>query len=466
MKKNNLYIFATVLLIIISVISSCQESKNKSETSNSEDTVSSISDDSLYRLIHYRTFQYFWEGAEPNSGMARERLHVDGIYPQNDAHIVTTGGSGFGIMAILSGIEQDFITRKEGFQRLNKIVSFLESADRFHGIFPHWLNGESGKVKPFSKFDDGADGVESAFLFQGLLTVGEYFKEGNKEEKDLVERINKLWAEAEWNWFTKDENVLYWHWSPNVGWKMNHQVRGYNECLIYYILAASSPTYSIDPEVYHEGWARGGDIKSDQVTYGYELPLKSNGAPVYGGPLFWAHYSYLGLDPNGLEDQYANYWKQNKNHTLINRQWCIENPENFEGYGENCWGLTASYTRKEGGETGYKAHAPGRDNGTISPTAALSSIPYTPEYSMETMRGFYDQYGDQLLGPYGFYDAFNPEHDWFIQRYLAIDQGPIAVMMENHKSGLLWKLFMQNEDIQKGLKKLGFKSPHFDDSSK
>ncbi len=416
-----------------------------------------ISDDSLLTLIQYRTFQYFWDGAEPHSGMARIRYHEDGIYPMNDEYVVTSGGSGFGLMAILVGIERGFVPREEGIKRLEKIMTFLEHAERFHGMYPHWIYGETGKVKPFSKKDNGADGVETAYLFQGLLTVRQYLMDGNAEEKSLAKRIDQLWHEAEWNWFTKEgEDVLYWHWSPEYGWEMNHQVRGYNECLIYYIMAASSPTHPIDAEVYHSGWARDGEIVHDKVTYGYPLILKSNSAPEYGGPLFWAHYSYLGLDPRGLVDRYANYWKLNKNHTLINRQWCIENPNGYAGYGKGCWGLTSGYTHREGGRVGYMSHKPTRDPGIINPTAAISSIVYTPEYSMEAMRTFYNEYGDRLLGKYGFYDAFSPEYNWFPRINLANNQGPIVIMIENYRSCLLWDLFMSAPEIQNGLTRLGF----------
>jgi hypothetical protein len=239
---------------------------------------------------------------------------------------------------------------------------------------------------------------------------------------------------------------------------MNFPVRGYNECLIYYILAASSPTYPVPPEVYHEGWARGGGIDTTVVTYGHTLSLEHNGAATYGGPLFWAHYSYLGLDPRELVDRYTDYWTHNTNHTLINRQWCIENPEGYEGYGPGCWGLTSSYTLREDGSVGYAGHKPGKmDRGVIAPTAALSSIPYTPEYSLNAMRTFYEIYGDSLFGEFGFYDAFSPVYDWFPKRYLAIDQGPIVVMIENYRTGLLWKLFMSCPEVQAGLEQLGFR---------
>jgi len=414
-------------------------------------------DTALFRLVQQQTFQYFWDGAEPTSGLARERLHADNIYPQNDKSTVTSGGAGFGVMAILVGIERGFVTKEAGRKKLEQIVHFLETADRFHGAWPHWWNGETGKVKPFSKNDDGGDLVETSFMIQGLLCVRQYFKNGNAEEKALAARTDKLWKEVEFDWYRNGKNVLYWHWSPNNGWKMNFAVNGYNECLIMYVLAASSPTHGVPAEVYHQGWAENGIIKRDPPAYGgYKLQLYHQGDAVNGGPLFWAHYSYLGLDPRGLKDKYADYWEENKTQSLINYQWCVDNPGQYKGYGPNSWGLTSSYSI-----TGYAGHAPssGRDLGVISPTAALSSFPYTPNQSMAAMKHWYNDMKDKVWGPYGFYDAFSETAGWYLPRYLAIDQGPIVVMMENYRSGLLWNLFMSSPEIKEGLKKLGFESP-------
>lgn len=468
--------FILVGLVIVLAAGCGQSKQNKGD--EDEKSAVSLSGEQLLDSVQYRYFQYFWDGAEPNSGMARERFHADGVYPQNDKHIVTTGGTGFGLMAILVGIERGFIARQQGFERFQQIADFLEKADRFHGVWPHWLNGETGKVQPFSRNDDGGDLVETSFLVQGLLAVKEYFKDGNTEEQKLAAKIDQLWHEVEWNWHTRGENVLYWHWSPNVEWEMNHKITGYNECLITYILAASSPTHPVKPEVYHEGWTLNGDISVENTIWGNTLRLKHHGDPVKGGPLFWAHYSYLGLDPRGLTDQYADYWELNVSHTKINRQHCIENPYGYKGYGDNCWGLTASYSvpgavqyfegrsdekpeTGNSGQAGYAAHHPRLDLGVISPTAALSSFPYAPAEVMPVIRHFYENLGDKIWGEYGFYDAFSEEYEWYPQRYLAIDQGPVPVMIENHRSGLLWNLFMQNEDVQGGLKKLGFESPHF-----
>ena len=447
-------ILVVPLFAMLIVGSGCTTQKNTADADQKTSGVGSISDDSLMTLVQYRTFQYFWDGAEPTSGAARERYHSDNIYPQDDKHIVTSGGTGFGLMALLVGIERKFITREQGFHRLNRLVNWLAKADRFHGAWPHWLNGETGKVKPFSPKDDGGDLVETAFLAQGLLCVREYFKSGNAEERAMASLIDRLWKEIEWDWYRRGgQNVLYWHWSPKNEWAMDFAVTGYNECLIMYVLAAASPTHGIPAEVYHQGWARSGQIKNDPAheQYGYHLDLSHNGAKQFGGPLFWSHYSFLGLDPRNLKDRYADYWKHNKNHTLIYRQYCIENPKGFKGYGENCWGLTASYSID-----GYSAHTPENDLGVISPTAALSSFPYTPDESMKVLKYMYHELGDKVWGEYGFYDAFSEENDWYIQRYLAIDQGPIVVMMENHRSGLLWDLFMSAPEIKPALVKLGF----------
>jgi hypothetical protein len=426
--------------------------KTNKAKENDDHTELKISEDSLLTLVQYQTFQYFWQGAEPVSGMARERIHLDGVYPQNDRNVVTSGGSGFGLMAIIVGMERRFITREEGVLRYGKIISFLEMADSFHGVWPHWWQGDTGKVKAFSEKDNGGDLVESSFLAAGLLTVRQYLNDQNEHESKLIKRINKLWEGIEFDWHTKgSENVLYWHWSPDYNWDMNFPVGGYNEALIMYVLAASSPTHPIKPKVYHEGWARNGEITTDRKYLGSETVLdhyETNDSPV--GPLFWAHYSYLGLDPRKLTDKYADYWKLNQNHALIHYQYCVENPNNFEGYGERCWGLTSSYSIG-----GYAGHRPDEDLGVVSPTAALSSFPYTPTESMRFLKFMY-QDADSLVGEYGPYDAFSFENNWYPPRYLAIDQGPIPVMIENYRTGLIWELFMSAPEIQKGLMKLGF----------
>lgn len=408
---------------------------------------SKLTDEELMTLVQKQTFKYFWDYGHPVSGLARERSN-------GSDEIVTIGGSGFGVMAIIVGAERGFVTRDAAAERMLKIVRFLgnKETQSYHGMWSHWINGTTGKIIPFSRKDDGADIVESAFMFEGLLAAHQYFNRNTPTENNIRGIINSLWREAEWDWFTKGgEDVLYWHWSPNNGWAMNHQIKGHNECHIAYILAASSPTYSIKESVYQKGWADSNIFKNGKEYYGIKLPLGMD----FGGPLFFTHYSYMGLDPRGLKDNYADYEEQMKAHTLINRAYCIDNPKKYKGYSDKCWGLTASDN-----DTGYSAHCPNNDLGVITPTAALSSIPYAPEYSLKAMRYFYEELGKNIWGEYGFKDAFNLTTNWFAPSYLAIDQGPIIVMIENYRTGLIWKLFMSHPDIQTGLKKLGFKSPY------
>ncbi|GGF37353.1 glucoamylase family protein [Echinicola rosea] len=400
----------------------------------------SLSEEALLTKVQEQTFRYFWDFAHPTSGLSRER--------NTSGNTVTTGGSGFGLMTIIVGVERGFITRKEAVARWTKIVDFLATADRFHGAWPHWMNGETGNTIPFSTKDNGGDLVETAFMIQGLLTVRAYLDNHNTAENELIDKITALWEAVEWDWYTKDgSNMLYWHWSPDYNWEMNLPVRGYNESLIVYVLAAASPTHSIDKSVYETGWARNGEIKNGNSYYQQTLPLGND----LGGPLFFAHYSFLGLDPRNLTDQYANYWEQNQAHSRINQAYCVQNPKGFIGYGENIWGLTASDNHN-----GYSAHSPTNDLGVITPTAALSSFPYTPEKSMQALQYFYYILGDRLWGEYGFYDAFNLTESWYADSYLAIDQGPIILMIENHRTGLLWEVFMKDQEVQNGLDRLGF----------
>ena len=439
---------------------SCESLKPISALANATLT---NTDEVLMTKVQKDVLKYFWEFAEPTSMLARERYHEDGIYPRNDKNVITTGGSGFGMMTILVGIERKFIPRKEAVKRLTVMADFLAKSDRHHGAWSHWINGETGKTVPFGKKDNGGDLVETAFLVQGIISVREYFKNGNKEEKALAKKMDELWKGVEWNWYTKGgEKALYWHWSPTYGWEMNFPLKGYDETLVTYILAASSPTHPIDAETYYKGWTRNGTYTTDKTKYDLPMFVKHNGAEEYGGPLFWAQYSYLGLDPTGLSDRHvSNYFDLNKNHVLIDYKYCVENPKNWKGYGPNYWGLTAGYTRNKDGSVGYTAHTPINDSGVINPTAALSSFPYTPKESMDFLRFLYQQ-KPEFIGSAGPYDATSINYDnWFTAQYLAIDQGTISPMIENYRTGLIWNLFMNAPEIKQGLKKLDFKSTKY-----
>lgn len=437
-------VFLVIGVFLVFLISIQCSQKKLSDGTNFNEQNTTLSDEDLLNKVQKQTFNYFWDFAESNTGMAHERS----TSKISKFKRVTSGGTGLGLAAFPIAVERGWISRDQAIERLEKILSFLEQTDKFHGAFAHWYSGATQKSTSFSEFDDGGDIIETAFLIEGLLINRQYFNQKNSVEISLRNRINNIWENVEWDWYVQlGDDVLTWHWSPNFGFKKNHKIRGYHEGLIAYVLAASSKTHGIPASVYHNGWASSGGIVKNRKHYGYDLPL----GPILGGPLFFTHYSYLGLNPHGLVDKYANYWEQNLNHAKINYSYCVDNPKNYKGYSENCWGLTAS-----DGNIGYSAHSPTNDRGVITPTAALSSMPYTPEESMRALRYFYEDLGDKIWGEYGFTDAFNQQENWYDHQYLAIDQAPIIVMIENYRTGLVWNLFMSCPEVQEGLTELGF----------
>ncbi len=400
--------------------------------------IETIPFEDLLELTQEKTFKYFWDFADPISGLARE--------DSSSPNIITMGGSGFGIAAFPVGVERGWITRDDAVNRMETILSFLEGAQKYHGAFSHWYDN-SGNTIPFSTLDDGGDIVETALLIQGLLIARQYFSENNTKETEIRNRITTLWEGVEWTWYTQGQNQITWHWSPVNNFDINLNVRGWNESLIVYVLAASSPTFPINIDVYKDGWTSNGNIINTGTFYDIYLPLGEN----FGGPLFFSHYSFIGINPTNLSDQYTNYFDQNRAHTLINYKHCVENPFGYDGYNDFSWGITASANYN-----GYSAHSPTNDLGVIAPTAALSSFPYTPLESKKALEHFYYNLNDNLWGEYGFYDAFSVHYNWYSDKYIAIDQGPILLMIENYRTQLLWNLFMQDQDIINGLEGLGF----------
>ncbi|MBS1948078.1 MAG: beta-glucosidase [Bacteroidetes bacterium] len=466
MKKNVLLIIAILLLGHF-----LPAQKNARHTDNiiPVGIVKNIPDSALLDIVQRQTFRYFWDYAHPVSGLARERdnaVHAEYYWDYiNEAYnepnlskgtfgpeACAIGGTGMGILATIVAANRGWVGKDTALKRLIKIVDFLIKADCYHGIYPHFMNGATGKTIPFDRLDDGADIVETSYLMMGLLAAKAYFNGNSLQEKYFQKRVEQMWNVANWNWHSKGENkLLYWHWSPNNDFDMNFPVYGYDEALITYIIAASSPTHPISKELYENCWVKSNGWKNGNTYYGYALPLSNY---EKGGPLFFEQYTYMGIDPSGLKDDHGiDYEVQAKNHTLINRAYCIENPKHYKGYGENCWGLTAGDSYR-----GYIAHCPEVDSGVIQPTAALSSFPYTPGYSMQALKHFYYDLGNKIWGQYGFADGFSETKNWYAKTHLAIDQAPIVVMIENYRSGLIWKLFMQIPDIQNGLKKLGFTS--------
>jgi hypothetical protein len=390
--------------------------------------------------IQRRTFEYFWLGSHPVSGLPRDRLHADGK-PINE--IASMSGTGFAFLAIIVGAKRGWISRDQALERVTSMARSLGKARRFHGAFSHFIDAATSEVIPFRTKDDGGDLVETAFLLQGLICAREYFSSDTLAEALFRTLTNSLIDGVEWNWYTrgKDEGLI-WHWSPKHRWALNIPISGWNEALVCYVLAAGAKQNAIDPINYHRGWARSGAMKNGNAYLGTLLPL---GEP-YGGPLFLSQYSFCSLDPRGLSDRYCNYWGQVQAHTQINYDYC-----NAKYPGQNIWGLTAS-----DGPKSYRAHSPTADNDVIAPTAALSSFAFLPDAAAKAASAFLTHQNGKLQGRYGFVDAFSTATGWIADSHLAIDQGPIVAMMENHRSGLLWTLFMGAPEVQRGLNRLDF----------
>jgi hypothetical protein len=423
-----------------------------------------MTDDELLTMVQEASFRYYWEGAESFSGMAKENI-------PGRQNMIASGASGFGIMALIVGTERGFITREESAARFVQIVNFLEKAETFHGAYPHFIDGPTGKVEPFfGQEDNGADLVETSFLMQGLLAARQYFTADNASEKLIRDKITQIWEKTEWDWFRQypDSKFLYWHWSPDQAWVINHNLIGWNETMVTYLLAIASPTHQVPASMYYSGWANqdstGQNYRSGwgQTTDG---SMYTNGKSYFGvkldvgvsngGPLFFTHYSYMGYDPHLITDKYTNYFVNNQNIAKINYNYCVSNPKSYKGYGEAGWGLTAS-----DGPFDYSADEPvlWQDKGKLTPTGAISSFPYTPDESMKVLKNYYYNYGKFLWGEYGFKDAFDLTHNWCSEIYMGLNQAPMTVMIENYRTGLIWKLFMQNPEIQNGLKMLDAES--------
>jgi len=422
-------------------------------------TTRMFGDDELLTMVQESCFRYYWEGAHPHAGMALE------ITP-GDANLVALGASGFGLMAIVTGTDRGFVTREAGAERVLKIARFLSQADRFHGVWPHFLDGRTGKTLAyFGRYDDGGDLVETSFLLQGLLTARQYFNRDTPAETELRRIITDLWRGVEYDWYrrTPTSDFLYWHWSPDYGWYIGHPLVGWNETMIVYLLAIASPTHAVPASMYYSGWAGqsetavryrqgwSGTTAGDHYANGHEYyGIKLAVGEGTGGNLFFTQFSFLGFDPRGRHDKYTNYFENNRNLALINRTYCVANPLQFRGYGPDCWGLSA------GINSGGGQPQPNADNGTICSSAALGVFPYTPAESMAALKHFYRDLGPKTYGIYGFHDGFNESEDWFEPVWMGLNQAQIVAMIENYRSGLLWKTFMSNPEIKPALDAIGF----------
>jgi exo beta-1,2-glucooligosaccharide sophorohydrolase (non-reducing end) len=425
--------------------------RESSMSAEAKATTHTMTDNELLTMVQEASFQYYWDGAEPNSGLARESI-------PGDPDMIAVGGSGFGIMALIVGAERGFASREQIVDRMLRITAFLAKADRYHGAWPHFLSGSTGKLLPnFGLYDDGADLVETSFLMEGLLSARGYFTRDTPRERQLRDEITALWRGVEWDWFnaTPKRDALYWHWSPDFGFHTANRVGGWNETLMPYLLGIASPTHPIPASLYYTGWAAEGNParKFGQPSTMYGIPLTVADPNGTTGPLFFTHYSFMGYDPRGVRDKYANYFVNNRNMSIIQQRYAIENPHHYKGYGADDWGFSAVT-----GPQGYRAyHPPLTDDGTIAPTAAMGAYAYTPEVSLLALKHFYRDLGPELFDVYCFRNAFNETEDWYTIPELALNQAPQTVMIENGRTGLIWKSFMSNPEMRAMQQAIGLK---------
>lgn len=432
-----------IWLLIIPFLTCCTGcEKNEDDTivvNKSDETFAPSKVRPVLEKQQKAAFTYFYDFAEENSGLAYEGYN-------HGSKAVTIGGSGFGIMSLIVGAERGWITREQAIERTVKAVRWLGKADRYKGIWSHW-HSPDGKAFPFGNQVEAGDAVETSFLITGLIAAQEYFNGGTELEKEISDSVTSFINTIDWNHYTNGENHLYWIWhTPNNTYEL--PVKGWNEGLITYLLALGAPEgHRISKEAYTAGWqSNGGFCNNNRENYGYKLPLGQEN----GGPLFFAHYSFVGLNPMRMKDNYAFYWQNNVAHAMINRHYCVyEAPSNYQ-YSANMWGLTACNGI---GSKGYSARCPGNDDGIIAPTAVLASYPYVPFYATQVLMSM-DQI-DALQGKYGIGDSYEPAIGQANNNHLAIDQGPIVVMIENYRSGLIWDLVMRSEYIQNCLKMAG-----------
>ncbi len=436
--RDSMYIFFRAALLAIALIICSHEhlASKPSRAADWEYAPSRVRP--ILEQQQRAAFDYFRSGAEPNSGMAYESS-------RGNNRKITIGGSGFGMMSLLVGAERGWITREEAAEQVSRMIQFLMRADRYRGAWSHWYKLD-GRYAAFGDQKAAGDIVESAFMVAGLLAASEYFDRDIAVESKIRSDVEQLWNTIEWSGYTNDEQTLYWIWySLTDQYKL--KINGYNEALLPYLFALAAPEgHNIPVSVYRDGWLNGApnSYKPNRTVAGYKLPF---GRHQYGGPLFFAHYSFLGLDPRNMADSRCDYWTQNTSHAMLNREYCYYAAPKERRYGNGIWGITAC--RGAGSANRYSARSPHNDDGVIAPTAALASYPYTPLYSTQALLAMNAMEG--LRGDFGLGDSFNPAEGAYTTSNLAIDQGPIVVMIENYRSSMIWDLLSRNRHVARAL---------------
>ena len=394
-------------------------------------------------------FDYFWEQANPANGLVKDR--------STDGSAASIAAVGFGLSAITVGIDRGWITRAEGAGRVEATLDFFATCPQgeaasdvcgYRGFFYHFLDLRTGTRAGTNELST----IDTALLLGGVLQAAEYFDGGGAEEARIRELADTIWRRVEWDWATPRSPRVALGWRPEEGF-LPFDWRGYNEAMILYVLGLGSPTHPL-PDGAWDAWTA--TYPSDWQTH-YGLTF------LTFPPLFGHQYSHVWIDFRDIQDDYmrskdSDYFENSRKATLAQRAYAIDNPRGWPNYGPNEWGLTASDDPPPAPLYIARGAAPVQnDNGTITPTAAGGSYAFTPAESREALRTFYARYRPTLWGPYGLRDAYNVALNWTATDYLGIDQGPIVLMIENERTGVVWDAFTRHPDVQRGLDRAGFR---------
>jgi hypothetical protein len=410
--------------------------------------------------LEERTFRFFWERADPRTGLVPDRWPTPSFS--------SIAAVGFGLTAYPIGVERGYVTRAEARRRVLTTLDFFLRAPQgpqaaggagHRGFFYHFLDMTTGRR--FGSVELST--IDTTLLLGGVLFCQSYFDGDPPEEQAVREKAEELFRRVDWRWAAVRPPLVSMGWRPESGF-LDHDWRGYNEAMLLYVLALASPTSAVDESAWSE-WTR-------TYTWG----TFQGQAHVAFGPLFGHQYSHVFLDFRGIRDAYMrgrgiDYFENSRRATYAQRGYAALNPLGWKEYGPEVWGLTACdgpadvrLTVGARPRTFWTYSARGvslegiRDDGTIAPTAAAASLPFAPEIVLPALLEMRRRHGGALFSTYGFIDAFNPSFPggWVDTDYLGIDQGPMLAMIENHRTGLVWRTLRRNPHVVRGLRRAGF----------
>ncbi len=387
-------------------------------------------DDAFLEELEKANFQFFWEQADPTTGLVKDRCNVRATDKGVVASIASTG---FGLTALCIGEQRGYITRTEARRRVLATLRFLwEAMPNHRGFFFHFANAKTGE----RIWDSEVSSIDTAILICGVLMCREYFR--NVEISRLAYAISNR---VEWTWLAEDTSLLQHGWEPEAGF-LPYRWNYYSELMMMYLLGMGSPSHPLRADSWN-AWKR--------TTFDYE------GTRYIGSfaPLFIHQYSQAWFDLRKKRDKYADYFENSRIATDVHRRWCVELGKQFPDYTDDLWGITASDS-----EHGYVAWGGppemGPVDGTVVPSAAAGSLPFLPEATLRVLRNIKNRYGDRCWSKYGFINAFNPLKNWYDTDVIGIDTGITITMAENLRTGFVWNTFMKSREAQTGLKLAGF----------